>query len=521
VELAITSTPTETPLPCTLLFSGRVTDSISGAAIDGAALCLNSGFCVQTDPTGVYAGLCYPGQSSAGTQLCAEAAGYKTACQGPWTPTGGSLEVNFLLEPVATPTPTTPIVDHPTPTPTPTFTPTSCVSDPPLVYPVTSPTDQLMQTITGYSPGLLCPRGGSIEIFGVEVLTQTQHCAQGTFEATVELQPDQTNSFMVCLRPGLCGNGGCTAVEIVQTSSQPTPTDTATATPTPTPTPCPACMLLGHLSVSQPTVEPPNPVVGDQVTFTFQVSYALPGGFNCESCTFEGGEDYLAGDDPPVQSGDTVVVQRRVVRAGNATIQLRVRETTEVQCYAPDPLEGCRMYFQFAFIEASSAPFSLLLAEVGPCAGDCDEDGAATIAEVVTMVNIALGNAELSACRFGDRSGDEEITVDEIIVAVHHALTGCPAPEPSFMVSGRVAEFPGCVGYMRGVSVVLNPLGLTTETQIGPDPGVAGTFFVENVPPGEYTLTIPLGCNPYGCWPPTPVKVVDHDVDVQICNVAM
>ena len=233
-------------------------------------------------------------------------------------------------------TQTVPIVDHPTPTTTPpptstrtaSFTPTSCVSDPPLVNRVTSPTNQLVQTISGYSRGLFCFRGGRIEVRGIEVVSQSQTC-EGAFEVTVQLQPNQVNDFMVCLRPGLCGLGGCTAVEIVQTSSEPTAADTTTATPTPTPTPCPGCTLLGHLFVSGPSVDPPHPVVGDQVTFTFPVNYALPGSFDCEHCTFEGGEGYLAGEDSPVLSGDTVVVQRRVVRAGSTTVELHVRETTE------------------------------------------------------------------------------------------------------------------------------------------------------------------------------------------------
>jgi hypothetical protein len=42
------------------------------------------------------------------------------------------------------------------------------------------------------------------------------------------------------------------------------------------------------------------------------------------------------------------------------------------------------------------------------------------------MVNIALGNASLDSCRAGDANGDEQITVDEILVAVDNALNGCP-----------------------------------------------------------------------------------------------
>jgi len=35
---------------------------------------------------------------------------------------------------------------------------------------------------------------------------------------------------------------------------------------------------------------------------------------------------------------------------------------------------------------------------------------------------LALGNADLSACRAGDVNGDSQITVDEILTAVNNAL---------------------------------------------------------------------------------------------------
>jgi hypothetical protein len=50
-----------------------------------------------------------------------------------------------------------------------------------------------------------------------------------------------------------------------------------------------------------------------------------------------------------------------------------------------------------------------------------------TIDEVIRMVNIALGNGELSTCRSGDLNGDSEITIDEIIRSVNVALNGCPS----------------------------------------------------------------------------------------------
>jgi len=61
-----------------------------------------------------------------------------------------------------------------------------------------------------------------------------------------------------------------------------------------------------------------------------------------------------------------------------------------------------------------------------PCVGDCDGSGAVTINDLLLMVNIALGNAETSACPRGDRNHDGMITVDEILAAVNAALNGCP-----------------------------------------------------------------------------------------------
>ncbi len=59
------------------------------------------------------------------------------------------------------------------------------------------------------------------------------------------------------------------------------------------------------------------------------------------------------------------------------------------------------------------------------CIGDCSGDGSVTIEEIITMVNVALGTADVSVCLAGDANGDGEITVEEIIGAVNKALGGC------------------------------------------------------------------------------------------------
>ena len=60
-----------------------------------------------------------------------------------------------------------------------------------------------------------------------------------------------------------------------------------------------------------------------------------------------------------------------------------------------------------------------------PCAGDCNGSGQVTVAQLVALVNIALGNADSTSCPAGDRNHDGLITVNEIVEAVNVALSGC------------------------------------------------------------------------------------------------
>jgi hypothetical protein len=58
-----------------------------------------------------------------------------------------------------------------------------------------------------------------------------------------------------------------------------------------------------------------------------------------------------------------------------------------------------------------------------PCAGDCNDDGTVTVDEILTMVNIALGNADATACPNGIPSG-AQVDVALILTAVNNALNG-------------------------------------------------------------------------------------------------
>ncbi|MBI3782947.1 MAG: hypothetical protein HY270_06055 [Deltaproteobacteria bacterium] len=70
-----------------------------------------------------------------------------------------------------------------------------------------------------------------------------------------------------------------------------------------------------------------------------------------------------------------------------------------------------------------STPFPTIV----PCLGDCDGGDDVTVNELITMVNIALGTANVSNCPVGDADASGDITIDEIIAAVNNALTSCPA----------------------------------------------------------------------------------------------
>lgn len=65
------------------------------------------------------------------------------------------------------------------------------------------------------------------------------------------------------------------------------------------------------------------------------------------------------------------------------------------------------------------------------CVGDCNGDGAVSINELITAVNIALGNRDLEDCPNADGNGNGGIGINELIQAVNNASKGCgPTPTP-------------------------------------------------------------------------------------------
>ena len=59
-----------------------------------------------------------------------------------------------------------------------------------------------------------------------------------------------------------------------------------------------------------------------------------------------------------------------------------------------------------------------------PCLGDCDGDGAVTVAELIAGVNMVL-NGNPAGCPAMDGNGDGEVVIADLIRAVSYALDGC------------------------------------------------------------------------------------------------
>jgi cysteine-rich repeat protein len=60
-----------------------------------------------------------------------------------------------------------------------------------------------------------------------------------------------------------------------------------------------------------------------------------------------------------------------------------------------------------------------------PCAGDCDGSETVAINELITCVNISLGNTPLSSCTACDPDGGGTVAINELIQAVSRSLFGC------------------------------------------------------------------------------------------------
>ncbi|HSP98650.1 MAG TPA: hypothetical protein VL049_15620, partial [Candidatus Dormibacteraeota bacterium] len=63
---------------------------------------------------------------------------------------------------------------------------------------------------------------------------------------------------------------------------------------------------------------------------------------------------------------------------------------------------------------------------LGPCVGDCNGDHVVTINELITGVIIALEEQPVSICPAFDPSASNAVEINELVMGVNNALSGCP-----------------------------------------------------------------------------------------------
>ena len=119
------------------------------------------------------------------------------------------------------------------------------------------------------------------------------------------------------------------------------------------------------------------------------------------------------------------------------------------------------------------------------CIGDCNTDGSVTVNEILGMIDVALGNAQVVGCSAGDANIDDQITVDEILTAMNAALGGCPTYGGRYsgtvglsnQRSGTLELGVSGSGQMTGSLVVAAAGG--TSSRFSPDLSLpAGTFSI-------------------------------------------
>jgi len=128
----------------------------------------------------------------------------------------------------------------------------------------------------------------------------------------------------------------------------------------------------------------------------------------------------------------------------------------------------------FATVLLSLSP-ALPSAAQTVCVGDCDASGSVTVDELITLVNIALGDAEPSACVDGMPSGSQ-VDIALIMQAVNNALNGCGVQPPTPAPTGTATPSATPTHSATATHPVATP---TRTPTVGPFVGeFTGTFAV-------------------------------------------
>jgi len=174
----------------------------------------------------------------------------------------------------------------------------------------------------------------------------------------------------------------------------------------------------------------------------------------------------------PTSSGTPTLTETPTSSTIPSPTSTRTSSATPTDTTTPTPSEtptSTSTPTETATATSTATPFP-------PCGGDCGDDGAVTVDELLIMVNIALGSAPAVDCTAGDGDGDGHITIDDIVNAVANSLTRCP-PTPTATATLPPTDTP---------TVTVTPTPTTNHAPIVPSLGIYRTY------PG-YSIQLPIG----------------------------
>ncbi len=167
-------------------------------------------------------------------------------------------------------------------------------------------------------------------------------------------------------------------------------------------------VLTGTSGRGEVTHTSPKAAVDGVITFTFL--WTAPSSFTSATLNAWGNAvNGVNGNSGDRAAFDSLTIVSRPAETATPT-DTPTAESTASPTATPSPTD---------------TPTPAVTATPGPCIGDCGQDGTVTVAELVTGVRIALDRLPLGQCPEFDVSGDEAVTVDELVAAVNAALNGC------------------------------------------------------------------------------------------------
>ena len=128
-----------------------------------------------------------------------------------------------------------------------------------------------------------------------------------------------------------------------------------------------------------------------------------------DACTFFPDGDYHFVDPSSTLQFCSLISTNWAFRSGNTIVKARVRDTQGLVGPARE----------------------LILRVPYNCTGDCNGDEEVTVDEIVVGVQTLLGDRSLAGCEAMDDNHDGMVTIDELLKAVNAALNGCYPTQPS------------------------------------------------------------------------------------------